>query len=295
MKKFILIVEDDDTTANLISKIFTAIFKCKVAIVDTNEQALKLIKKEKPILITSDIYHPGGTGIELFRFIRNNKKTENIPFIIISGNVTPEQELKLFRSGIEGVFKKPFTIESLAIKIKKYITPNVETDDFLIDLNMERADLDYKELIDFSMKKNRAALAKDVIAMYNSGGGAIIIGIAETKPGIFTKLGIDNNQIPNYEITKLNDALYPYLKETISISSKTHIKDDKTYIIIKIPSITETLAMSQCDNKEAKLFKGRIYYRTESARCCEARDSYVVTKIIERIVNYKIQKIINPV
>jgi DNA-binding response OmpR family regulator len=117
----ILIVEDDDTTADALSQIFNSIVQFNIKIVITNDDAINYLKEIKPDLITLDKNHPGCSGIDLFNRIKSYPETSTIPIFMISGSITDEEEFELYRSGIEEVFRKPFPYKSLIMKTRQHL------------------------------------------------------------------------------------------------------------------------------------------------------------------------------
>ncbi len=92
----ILIVEDDIFLADLL----TARFKkdgLLFTLAKDAEDALVMIKKEKPVLILLDLVLPGMGGYEFLEKIKTDKETASIPVIILS-NLGQESE---FKKGIE--------------------------------------------------------------------------------------------------------------------------------------------------------------------------------------------------
>ncbi|NIN01351.1 MAG: hypothetical protein GTO24_25645, partial [candidate division Zixibacteria bacterium] len=77
---------------------------------------------------------------------------------------------------------KPFKIEEILDLLNLVLPVKSNPDAVRIYLGSERQDLDYKEGLDLQTKDNCAALAKDVIAIANWGGGTIIVGVAEPRP-----------------------------------------------------------------------------------------------------------------
>jgi predicted HTH transcriptional regulator len=49
----------------------------------------------------------------------------------------------------------------------------------LLDSPCETANLDFKETLDLTNSRDRVELAKDVLAMANSGGGHIVVGVED--------------------------------------------------------------------------------------------------------------------
>jgi CheY-like chemotaxis protein len=290
LKYSILFVEDDPVYSDGIIKILRHSFSSEVNLVSDNKAAFDYLNAHKPDLIISDIVHRGrGTGIDLFNSIRANPKTSSIPMIIVSGNAKPDVELRLYREGIQGVLEKPFRVEEFIKLVSRVLDDKSDIDIGLINLGYESKDLDYKKDIDFDSRESRASLAKDVIAMANSGGGTVIIGVSEIKAGRFEKTGLSEERLADYETTKLGNALKKYIGSVISVTAKRIKYRSKNYIIIKVPSCDSTIAMALCDNEAAKLYQGRIYVRTNSAESIEVHESIEIARLIEKLVESKLR------
>ncbi|GAB4176327.1 MAG: hypothetical protein Kow0020_12210 [Wenzhouxiangellaceae bacterium] len=72
------------------------------------ETGLEMVAANPPELIFLDIVLPGMNGFAALRKLRRNPATENIPVIMISGNVQATERFYLMRIGADGFIKKPF-------------------------------------------------------------------------------------------------------------------------------------------------------------------------------------------
>jgi CheY-like chemotaxis protein len=263
MNYLILLVEDDPVTSIFIKDMLGSAFTANVHILKDNDSALRFAHARKPDLIITDIYHVGkGTGIDLFRAIRSDKNISSIPIIILSGQAKEDIELKLYREGIKGVLRKPCRSDELITIVARALEDKADPDVILLNLGYETIDLDYKEDIDLSRKDERASLAKDVIAMANTLGGTIIIGVAEPAPGRFEKIGLNEDRLKSFEATKIGNALRKYIGSVVSVSVRRVMSKSKYYVLIKVPVCDGTIAMACCDNEHANLYQGRIYVST---------------------------------
>lgn len=291
MKYEILLVEDDPLTSSFIKDILGSAFTANVQIVEDNDSALRYIYAKRPDLIITDIYHPGkGTGIDLFRDVRSDISISTIPIIILSGQAKEDIELKLYREGVKGVLRKPFRSDDLIAIVARTLEDKADSDVTLLNLGYETIDLDYKEYIDLSKKDARASLAKDIIAMANTVGGTIIIGVAEPAPGRFEKVGLDEDRMKSFEATRVGNAIKKYIGSVISVSVKRVRSRSKSFALIKVPPCDGTIAMACCDNELANLYQGRIYVRDNSAQSIELRDSLQVIKLLDKIIESRLQK-----
>jgi signal transduction histidine kinase/CheY-like chemotaxis protein len=90
----VLVVEDDPAIAQLISHHLQA-GGYQVATVGRAEEALQAARRERPDLITLDIYLPGTDGFELLQTLKSDDVTADIPVVIVSVLADKKQGLRL--------------------------------------------------------------------------------------------------------------------------------------------------------------------------------------------------------
>ena len=84
MPKKIMIIDDDPTVVQYLQAVFSDNGYATCTAYSTSE-ALELVKKEKPDLITLDLQLPGEWGSRFYRKLRKVKELKEIPIIVISG------------------------------------------------------------------------------------------------------------------------------------------------------------------------------------------------------------------
>jgi CheY-like chemotaxis protein len=290
MKNKILLVEDDPTLAELLSEILNKTYNVSIKNVTDNVSAFNEIKKGLPDIVISDVYHLGENGVALFKSLRSNPVTSRIPIIMMSGSMTIEQELYFFRKKADGVLRKPFSVAELIECFDRILDVKENPEVKLLNLGIETRDIDYKENIRLYEKHSRSALAKDVISMANSGGGTIILGVKESKPGAFELIGIPKADLNDFETTRVNDALKKYVGSVVYVNVKRIEYKKKHYVFINVLPTEGTIAMACCNDERVGLYQGRIYHRTNAGRSEEVRDSIEVIWITDRIILDRIKK-----
>ncbi len=91
------------------------------------DQALELVRREKPDLMTLDITMPGNSGDEVFEFMRNDPDLQAIRICIITGK--PELRRLIYERAVpppEGYLDKPVSEEGLLLNIKKILELKAE-------------------------------------------------------------------------------------------------------------------------------------------------------------------------
>lgn len=172
----------------------------------------------------------------------------------------------------------------LVAAVARLLGQSLDPDVALLQIAVESASLDYKADLDIDDKRQRATIAKDVIAFADSGGGTIVVGVSEGAPGRFEPTGIAVAHAAKLEVTRLNQALRPYVGPGLSVETRTFSVEDKVYVRIAIPSIEGTLALAHQEHQDAGLFPGRVYVRTDAAQSIEVRDHVTLTNLLDRVL-----------
>jgi CheY-like chemotaxis protein len=84
MPKKIMIIEDDPAIVKYLQAVFSDNGYATCAATST-EEALEVVRKEKPDLITLDLELPGEWGPRFYRKLRKEKDLRDTPIIVISG------------------------------------------------------------------------------------------------------------------------------------------------------------------------------------------------------------------
>lgn len=121
MKSFILLVEDD----TFVSKAYLFMLKnagFDVIYAQSAEEGLKIIDKKKPLLILLDLIMPGMNGFEMLSILKKNKKSNDIPVIIISNLGQQSDILECKRLGAtDYLIKSNLSMKEVISKINLYI------------------------------------------------------------------------------------------------------------------------------------------------------------------------------
>jgi len=279
-----LVVDDEQNVRGFIAAIIEHSIKdSEVRCAGSNEEAFSALASTTPVLITTDIYRPGGDGLEFLTKLRKEPKNSFIPVVAISGHSTDEEQLSYYRHGFDAVLAKPFQIEELITAINRLLRLRSDPALQLVHLGIETPSHDYKEAIDLSSKLGRASLAKDVIAMANSGGGTIVFGVREPRPGEFVPEGLPKDILDSLETSRLNRAINDYLDPPVQTIAR-HVKEgQRVFVLLTIPPANGSLVMVKKQNDAAGLYPGRIYARSAAAESREVRTSFELRELLERL------------
>lgn len=260
---------------------------CKALVYRTTDpyEALSLVEQHTPDLFITDLVHWGPDGVEITKQLRSNKRTELTPIWIISGQAHTALGKQAKRAGADLVVSKPFSAHWFTESANRLFGGDrITRYDYLLDIPIESPDIDYKERIDSTSRNAYAAIAKDIIAMANYGGGYLIFGVSQQSTGELKKHGLDTAQIPLFEVTKFNRSIREYIDPSHHVKSFVIRKGILSFAVVEIPPATKTLLLAKKQNDAVHLFPGRIYTRTSAAETAEVRDSNELRTILSRIV-----------
>lgn len=180
----------------------------------------------------------------------------------------------------------------LNLKVQTQITldedVSLEKLKFLIDLGIEEERLDYKESLDLSEKNKKKAkidLVCDLIAMSNTDGGYVIIGVKELSPkGKYQLESVSKDCLNQITQEKMIEFMANYVDAKVKLIIKSHVIEEKDIILIYVSKskiLTPFKLDGQSGNNEIKFRSGDIYVR-HGATSTKAKHEDLI-KFIESI------------
>ena len=124
----IYIVEDDDNIRKLVSY---ALCKEGYAVKDFAApfEFWQEIEKEEPLLIMLDIMLPQEDGLSILKRIRESKRTENIPVIMLTAKDSEFDKVTGLDMGADDYISKPFGMTELISRVKAVLRRAGRKDD----------------------------------------------------------------------------------------------------------------------------------------------------------------------
>ena len=128
----LLIIEDEkELAASIASYLKNENYTCEIA--SNFKQALDKIETSDYECIALDITLPGGSGMQLLKEFKNNKKTDGV--IIISAKNSIEDRINGLRLGADDYLVKPFHLSELAARINAIIRRKMYSGNNVIRFN----------------------------------------------------------------------------------------------------------------------------------------------------------------
>jgi len=139
----LLIIEDEkELAASIASYLKNENYTCEIA--SNFKQALDKIETSDYECIALDITLPGGSGMQLLKELKNNKKTDGV--IIISAKNSIEDRINGLRLGADDYLVKPFHLSELAARINAIIRRKMHSGNNVIRFNEISIDTLAKEV-----------------------------------------------------------------------------------------------------------------------------------------------------
>jgi len=115
-----MVVEDNEKNR----KLMRVVLKAKgynIIEAATGEEALNLLKNQKPDIILMDIQLPGIDGLTLIKQIKASVITKDIPIIAVTAYAMKGDEQKILDTGCNAYVSKPINTQELPLIVEKYI------------------------------------------------------------------------------------------------------------------------------------------------------------------------------
>jgi diguanylate cyclase (GGDEF)-like protein/PAS domain S-box-containing protein len=125
-KPLILLVDDLPTNLHVLVSALKSDFRLKTATSGASTLALLKNQTELPKLVILDVKMPGMSGIEVLRRMRDEPGTCHIPVILVSADVSEQNELAGLNLGADEYLIKPISKDTLIIRVNNLIRRNAE-------------------------------------------------------------------------------------------------------------------------------------------------------------------------
>jgi Putative DNA-binding domain len=154
----------------------------------------------------------------------------------------------------------------------------------ILHRNFESKDLDYKGPIGWDSKAKKACceLVKDIMAMANTQGGYIVIGIAELDHG-FRLDGVSIEQAGTFESSEICRFVQKYADPPINVRVQKVTSAGLRFVILEVPRFTDTPHICQKDFPEV-LRERELYIRTDNNESAAMKSSADFRALIEAAV-----------
>jgi serine/threonine protein kinase/CheY-like chemotaxis protein len=117
----ILLVDDDATNLDVLSETLAGPnYRLFVAL--NGEDALKIARRAKPLIILLDVVMPGIDGYETCRRLKDDPETRDAAVIFLSALSDPKEKVRGFEAGAVDFITKPVQAEEVIARVNTHLT-----------------------------------------------------------------------------------------------------------------------------------------------------------------------------
>src|SRR5258708_35679525 len=134
----LLVIEDEPSLLESIIQFFTQEkFVCETA--GSFNEGIRKIEDFQYDCIILDINLPGGSGLQLLKYLREDKKKDGV--IIISARNSLDDKITGLDYGADDYLTKPFHLPELSARVKALLRRKYSDGNAIVDLDVVRIDL----------------------------------------------------------------------------------------------------------------------------------------------------------
>ena len=173
MKRLLIVEDEKELALSLESHFFNLNIDIKIAL--NGEKGIELFERFKPDLVLLDVNLPLKNGWEVCEYIRKKSET---PIIMMTARDSELDEIHGLEIGADDYITKPFSINVLSTKIKKYLKLNIQKEyiykeieysfkDEILKIKNERINLSTREknLLEYFIKNRNKPLSRNNILL----------------------------------------------------------------------------------------------------------------------------------
>jgi CheY-like chemotaxis protein len=124
----VLLVEDDEASQYILATLLRHV-GYHTLVARTAAAAMKILERQPPDLVIMDIGLPGVDGFALTERIRSDPRTRDLPVLVVTVHVFPEDIQRAAQAGCTGFMAKPVDPLAVVARVKSLIGPPPPVDD----------------------------------------------------------------------------------------------------------------------------------------------------------------------
>jgi CheY-like chemotaxis protein len=118
--ELILLVEDNEKNRKLAHDVLVH-QGYRVADAESAEEALRLVRQERPDLVLMDIHLPGIDGIAALQQLRADPATRSIPVMAVTASAMTHDRAKIMAAGFDGYQSKPISVKTFLVAVRELL------------------------------------------------------------------------------------------------------------------------------------------------------------------------------
>ena len=118
-KKIKILIVDDESVICELLKTYLERLGFQAFVAENGEQALEILREEKPAIMTLDIRMPGLNGYDVLQKVK--RRHPELFIIVVTGIDVPNMEEMLEHSGAHALLRKPIDLQELSDTICGFV------------------------------------------------------------------------------------------------------------------------------------------------------------------------------
>lgn len=115
----ILVVDDFSTMRRIVKNVLRELGFNNIKEAEDGKAALQVLRSSKIDFIVTDWNMPVMDGLTLLKSVRADDQLKSIPVLMVTAEAKREQIIEAAQSGVNGYVVKPFTAQTLKVKMEK--------------------------------------------------------------------------------------------------------------------------------------------------------------------------------
>lgn len=238
-KKKVLVVDDDISIRDLLSKLFRDTGGYEVHLSSNGKEAIEVLRTVIPNVIVCDIMMPEMNGLELFNTLKNDELLCNVPFLFLSARDRNEDKLLGFELGADDYIVKPFSPIELLMRVKAILNRYNDSTDAThpFRLNGSLAINSISDILQLPSVANSFRSTLVVEDSHHKPIGAIYLQEGKIVNAVVEgKWGIDSA----YKLINTREGFFKYYPNTINVNIEATINKPIISVLLSAAEVYDT-------------------------------------------------------
>jgi tetratricopeptide (TPR) repeat protein len=134
----------------------------------SGEKAVEVLTQQVVDLVLCDWNMPGMKGVDVLKFVRKQPETSNLPFIMVTGEISEAVVAEAAETEVDGYLVKPFNMQSLTQRIQQVLHQHREVSEidqhlaqgraYITTRQFDKASAEFKAALKINPKSPRTLL-----------------------------------------------------------------------------------------------------------------------------------------
>jgi DNA-binding response OmpR family regulator len=150
MRDIALIVDNESHIREILAQLLSEHYQ--VILAKTAEEVVDLVLRVRPVIIVMEVKIGMVCGLEICKILRKDRRTKNIPIIMLASQDQADTKIKAFEAGADDYLIKPFVHEELRARVAAKVRRAQERQEDSVQKN--ECQIEFENLkLDFELRQ----------------------------------------------------------------------------------------------------------------------------------------------